>query len=61
MPEAARVVKTVDDIDVPHFVNVGPAPFARGFCNPALPVRFNVSGLGAELPAKMEIRAMRSS
>jgi hypothetical protein len=42
-------------------VNVWPAPSARSFCNPTLSVRFNVSGLGAELPAKMEIRAMRSS
>jgi transposase len=39
-----------------------PAPFARGLIESAeRSVCFNVSGLGGCLPAKMEIRALRSS
>jgi transposase len=42
--------------------NVWPAPFARGLIESAeRSVCFNVSGLGGCLPAKMEIRALRSS
>jgi transposase len=41
--------------------NVWPAPSARGLSGLAASVCFNVSGLGDLLPAKMEIRAFRSS
>ena len=62
--EAQALKEVVADLTLENHCskNVWPAPFARGLIESAeRSVCFNVSGLGGCLPAKMEIRALRSS
>jgi transposase len=62
--EAQALKEVVADLTLenPLLKNVWPAPSARGLIESAeRSVCFNVSGFGGCLPAKMEIRALRSS
>jgi transposase len=62
--QEARMLKEVvaeQTLELRLLKNVWPAPSASSFCDLIWPVCVNVSGVGDQLSAKMEIRAFRSS